>query len=72
MEKREKFVELAEKRVNNTLKQIQLVGNLANKKAYDYNEDQINKIFSALKNELRVAENKFKNELNKKNKFELR
>ncbi len=72
MDKKEKFIELAEKRVNNTMKQIQLIGNLANKKTYDYSEEQVNKIFATLKNELKLAENRFKNELTKKNKFELR
>ena len=34
--KMEKFEELAEKRVSDTLKKLQLIGNLANKNNYDY------------------------------------
>lgn len=59
-EKRDKFHELAEKRVSNALKQIQLIGNLANTRAYEYEEEEVKKIFKSLKEELNLAEAKFK------------
>lgn len=59
-EKKAKFRELAEKRVNNALKNIQLIGNLSNTRAYDYNEDEVKKIFKTLKEEIAIAESKFK------------
>ena len=58
--KRDKFRELAEKRVNNALKQIQLIGNLSNTRVYEYDEDEIKKIFKTLKEELCLTESKFK------------
>lgn len=58
--KRDKFHELAEKRVSNALKQIQLIGNLANTRAYEYEEEEVKKIFKSLKEELNLAEAKFK------------
>ena len=58
--KSEKFKELAEKRVNNAIKNIHLIGNLANKSSYMYSEEQINKIFAVLKKELETAQMKFK------------
>jgi hypothetical protein len=59
-EKKMKFRELAEKRVNNTLKSIQLIGNLSNTRAYDYDEEDVKKIFKILKEEISIAESKFK------------
>lgn len=59
-EKKAKFRELAEKRVSNALKQIQLIGNLANTRAYEYEEEEVKKIFKSLKEEINLAESKFK------------
>ena len=50
--KSEKFVELANKRVNKTIKDIQLIGNLANKQNYDFTEQQARQIIKALQQEL--------------------
>lgn len=60
--KREKFVELAEARVNKALKDIQLVGNLSNKSAYEFNEADVRKIFSALQKGLDAAKSRFSKE----------
>ena len=59
-EKKKKFRELAEKRVSNALKQIQLIGKLANTRAYEYEEEEVRKIFKSLKEEISIAETKFK------------
>lgn len=58
-EKRDKFVRLAEARVNRALKDIQLVGNLSNQAAYDYDEEDVRKIFSALSKALSSAKARF-------------
>ena len=47
--KRDKFVRLAEKRMENILKGISLLGNLANSSNYDYTEADLNKIVKTLK-----------------------
>jgi hypothetical protein len=60
--KREKFVELAEARVNKTLKDIQLIGNLSNRSAYEFAEGDIRKIFGALQKGLDSAKAKFSRE----------
>ena len=49
---RRKFVELAEKRVSKTLKDIKLIGNLSNKSNYSYTDDDAKKIYTALKRAL--------------------
>jgi hypothetical protein len=62
--KREKFVELAEARVNKALKDVQLIGNLSNRSAYEFNEADIRKIFAALQKGLDAAKAKFSKESN--------
>ena len=42
---REKFVELAEKRVSKALKDIKLIGNLSNKSNYDYQDQDVKNLF---------------------------
>ena len=56
---RGKFVELAEKRVNKTIKDLRLIGNLANKANYDYENIDAKKIVSCLRQELKVLDKKF-------------
>ena len=60
MTDREKFQDLAEKRVNNAIKQIRLIGNLSNKSNYSYNDKQVKKIVSALSLELNQLKVRFK------------
>lgn len=57
--KREKFVELAEARVNKTLKDLQLIGNLSNRSAYEFEEADIRKMFSTLQKALDAAKGRF-------------
>ncbi|WIW95466.1 hypothetical protein [Altererythrobacter rubellus] len=59
MSKREKFVRLAESRVNKALKDIQLIGNLSNRSAYDFDEKDLRKIFGALQKALEGARTRF-------------
>ena len=56
---REKFVELAEKRVQKALDAIKLIGNLANKTNYSYGTEDTNKIFRALRREIDIVRKKF-------------
>lgn len=56
-----KFIDLANKRVNKTIKDIQLIGNLANKQNYDYTEQQAKKIIKALQQELDEVKHTFAN-----------
>jgi len=55
----EKFIKLAEKRVNNAIKYIRLIGNLSNKSNYSYTDDQVEKIFRALNREIKEAKVRF-------------
>tara|TARA_B110000196_G_scaffold48444_1_gene39058 strand:- start:1185 stop:1448 length:264 start_codon:yes stop_codon:yes gene_type:complete len=70
--KRASFLKLAEKRTNNTLKSLDLIANLANKYYYDYSDEQVGKIFSAIKERINEAEDAFnKAKSNTKEDFKL-
>jgi len=58
-QKREKFVELAEKRVTRTINDMRLVGNLSNKNNYSYTNSDVKKIISTLEQEVRNLRTKF-------------
>ena len=47
-------------RVNNALKAIDLIGNLANKRNYDYSEADYKRIIKSLKEAVNTVEQKFK------------
>lgn len=51
-EKRAKFVQLAQRRTNNAIKAIRVIGKLGNKSAYEYTEEDVKKIANALSKEI--------------------
>ncbi|MCH8519295.1 MAG: hypothetical protein LAT82_00905 [Nanoarchaeota archaeon] len=68
--KQEKFKRLAEKRVSKILEELRILSNLSNKVIYEFNEEQIDAIFSRLEEELMVIKSKFK-VYNRNQKFKL-
>lgn len=61
-DKRQRFVELAEKRVTRAIEQLRLVGNLANRSNYQYGAEEATKIISTLEAELRQIKSRFATE----------
>lgn len=57
--RRERFIKVGERRINNALKAINLIGNLANKGNYEYSQAEVKKIERVLKEELISTMNKF-------------
>jgi len=57
--KKEKFKRLADYRTNEILKKLKVLGNCSNKSAYEYTEEDINKIFSAIDKKTRETKAKF-------------
>ena len=51
-QKREKFVELAERRTRNAIKAIRVIAKLGNKSAYEFSEADVRKIAAALSKEV--------------------
>ena len=58
-DKRAKFIELAQKRVNKAINTLRLIGNLANKSNYSYDEQDVSRIFAALDAETRKVRARF-------------
>ncbi len=58
-EKRERFKRLGVQRTNAVLQKIKVLGNCANRSAYEYSEDEVNKIFAEIERRVREAKAKF-------------
>ena len=67
--KKARFKRLATQRTNTLLLRLKVLGNCSNRSAYDYSEDEINKIFSEI--ERRVRETKAKFHFPKNKEFKL-
>lgn len=71
--KRDRFVRLAEARTNKIIDMLQLLGNCANTNTYEYTQQDVNQIFSAIETELREAKKKYqKVESNRTSRFTLK
>jgi hypothetical protein len=68
-DKKERFKRLATQRTNALLQKLKVLGNCSNRSAYDYSEEEINKIFSEI--ERRVRETKAKFHFPKNKQFKL-
>lgn len=69
--KRDKFIELAENRVNKALKDIQLISNLSNTKAYSYTKKDTDKIYGVLKKAVEDMKARFEQSEDKEINFKL-
>lgn len=58
-DKRAKFIELANKRVTKTIRDLKLIGNLSNRAAYDFTEEDAKKIVRALQKEVDSIRSRF-------------
>ncbi|MDO4467779.1 MAG: hypothetical protein Q4C49_12380 [Bacillota bacterium] len=70
IEKAARFKRVAENRTNKIIEQIRLLGNCSNRSNYDYKEDDVKKIFTAIEAELKETKQKYQTKTNNK-KFEL-
>ena len=67
--RRERFKRVAERRTNEILNRIRILGNCYNRSAYSYNDQEVQKIFSTIEKELRFVKAKFSKR--EKNNFRL-
>lgn len=58
-EKRERFKRLATQRTNAVLQKLKVLGNCSNRSAYNYSEEDIQKIFSEIDRRVRETKSKF-------------
>jgi hypothetical protein len=64
--KKDRFKRVAEKRTNNIIKTLKLLGNCSNKGNYEYTKTQVDLIFKAIEKELKITKNQFHKENNNK------
>ena len=69
--RRQKFINLAENRVNKAIKHLHLIGNLANRSNYSYSQDDADRICNTLQAELKLLRTRFQNGTNDEPKFKL-
>ena len=66
-----RFRRLAEKRANVVLDRLRLLGQLSDKRNYDYNDEQVDKIFRAIDGEIKTVKAKFRNGSSGRKRFTL-
>ena len=66
-----RFKRLAEKRVNVLLDRLRLLGQLSDKRNYDYSDEQVDKIFRAIDGEVKTIKAKFRNGPSGRKRFKL-
>jgi len=62
------FVRLAESRVTRVIKDLRLIGNLSNKRIYNYKEEDIKMILSAVESATKNLKSRFATNLENKDK----
>ncbi len=67
--RRERFKRLATARTNTVLQKLKVLGNCANRQAYEYTEEEIDKIFASVDKYLKSIKSKF--HFPKEEKFKL-
>ena len=69
--KSDRFIRLAEARVNKLIKMIRLLGNCSMKCNYEFTQEQVDQIFSTLYDELYKARTKYSFAVHDKKRFSL-
>ena len=69
-EKRKKFMELAGKRVNNVMHDIQILEPMARSNSYDFTKDDVEKMFSAMQDSLNATKAEFEKKFEEKARAE--
>lgn len=68
--KRERFKNVASKRVQRVLDSVDSLSKCANRNNYEYSEDEISKMMKAIKEKIRLLELSFSKATNKTKTFE--
>ena len=68
--RRERFEKIATKRVDSILKTLDLLANCSNKYNYEYNQNDVDKIFKAINRRVKITHSSFNQSMDK-SKFEL-
>lgn len=63
--KNERFKRLAESRANVIIQKIRLIGNLSNRRNYEYTKKEVDELFRAIESELKSTKRLFELEMEK-------
>ena len=69
--RRERFVKIAERRVNQILDGLDNLNKCSNRRNYEYTEDEVRKIFREIEKKVRDTKRLFQGEANNKQGFKL-
>lgn len=64
--KRDRFKRLAASRTNEVLIRLKVLGNCSNKSAYEYTEEEVNRIFAEIDRKTKEVRSKFSTNKHKK------
>lgn len=67
--KHDKFIRVAEARTNKIIDMVRLLSNCSNTATYEYTDEDVKKIFSALESELKACKNKYQDSTIKSSTF---
>lgn len=70
--KRARFVKIAENRTNKIIDMLRLLANCSNKSNYEYDEDDVKQIFTAIEKEVKSTKNAFLGIETKEERFALK
>lgn len=70
--KHEKFIRVAESRTNKIIDMVRLLGNCSSIATYEYTDEDVKKIYTAIEQELKICKSKYQDTSNKESKFRLR
>ena len=69
--KRQRFEKVAGNRVQSIIDKLELLGNCSNRNNYEYNEQDVRKMFDAIREHLKISEQRFNQKItrDRKTKF---
>jgi|WetSurSiteA1Bulk_404760.scaffolds.fasta_scaffold00059_4 hypothetical protein len=70
-DKRDRFIRIVEKRVNNILQNLDSLGNCSNKRNYEYTDKDVKIIFNEIERKVRETKGKFEGSPAGKSVFKL-
>lgn len=69
--KRDRFVRIAERRVNKIIDNFDLLGKCSNRRNYEYSEEEVRKIFREIERKVKETRWQFQDGARNKGKFKL-
>jgi len=69
--KKERFKRLASLRTNEVLKRLKVLGNCANRHVYEYDAEDVNRVFNEIDRKLKEVKAKFNSSKEKEKEFKL-